>query len=461
MKNNVSFGTFLRRCFHELLPGNKFLHGWYIDLLSETLEMVENGKIKRLIVCMPPRHLKSIAVSTAFPAWTIGRDPTKKIIVASYAMPLAEKLSVDTRNLMKSYWYKSIFPMVRWSCDVNSKKKFSTKQGGFRLATSVNGSLTGEGGDLLIADDPQKPLNMANKKYREKTFDWFLNTFLSRLNSQKKGAVIIVMQRLHYDDIVGRLTNHAKFENILEKHNGWTVLNLTLIAEKMEPFRKKDEILNAESMSYQEAENIKKEIGEMYFQAQYQQSPLLCESGILPKSFIHYSNCDIEKSIQNGVFISVDVAQKCGYDNDFTAISLWTVENKTAVMFDCMNIKMEIDGVIKTLNNLLMQYNVCKILIEDKGSGTAVIQTMMQKFPSQIEAIQVKSSKSVRLYLAMPLLEKKTIMFHEKLSQDVVEQLLAFPNIKHDDIVDSITQFAYWFGNFVNKEYIEPTIRIY
>lgn len=457
-KKEISFNAFLRRCFHELLPTDILLYGWYIGILSEMLEKVENNEIKRLIVCMPPRHLKSVTVSTAFPAWLIGKDPTKKVIVASYAMPLAEKLSVDTKNLVVAPWYIEMFPSVEWSTDVNSKKKFKTTDGGFRLATSINGSLTGEGGDVLIADDPQKPLNIFSKKYREKTHDWFLNTFLSRLNNKKKGSVIIVMQRLHQDDLIGRLTKHEIFEDILQECNGWFVLNLALIAERLEPFRIQNDILNSESISLEEAEKIKQEMGQQHFQAQYQQNPSSSSGGIVPKNFIHFSQCNWKALIQNGVFVSVDVAQKCGEDNDFTAISLWVVEGSSAIMFECINTKMEIDELLKVLRGLFIKYSVCKMLIEDKGSGTAVIQTMRSKFSSQIEAIGVRASKFARLYLAMPFFEKKTILFHESLKPEVMRQLLDFPNTKHDDIVDSITQFAYWFGSVSERECIEPRV---
>jgi predicted phage terminase large subunit-like protein len=455
----IPLETFVKRCFYEISPCDPLYNNWHISLLCEVLEKVHKGEIKRLIICMPPRYLKSICVSTAFPAWVLGVSPSKRVIVASYAMPLAEKLSVDTKAIVESDWYKELFPGFTLHKSVNSKRKFLNSQGGFRLATSVNGSLTGEGADFLIADDPQKPLDMANKKYREKTHNWLLNTFFSRLNNKKNGAIIIVMQRLHIDDIIGRLTLN-KLENcLIQECNDWSILNLAAIAEQDEPFRKTGEVLNSQTEDIHTIQRIHEQMGSYHFAAQYQQNPQNSGGGHLTESQIHFVNYDINELKNNGVFISIDTAFKTGINNDYTAISIWSETGNSVVLFDVICKKMEFNDTMSMLRSLFAQYFVHKMLIEDKGSGTSIIQSLHKEFSSKIEAIKPLKSKEVRFLTAISHLENGDVEIHENVHKEVIEQLLEFPNGKHDDAVDAVSQFIAWYFKIQKRVIIEPSIR--
>jgi predicted phage terminase large subunit-like protein len=455
----IPLETFVKRCFYEISPCDPLYNNWHISLLCETLEKVHKGEIKRLIICMPPRYLKSICVSTAFPAWVLGVSPSKRVIVASYAMPLAEKLSVDTKTIVESDWYKEFFPKFALHKSVNSKRKFLNSQGGFRLATSVNGSLTGEGADFLIADDPQKPLDIVNKKYREKTHNWLLNTFFSRLNNKKNGAIVIVMQRLHVDDIVGRLTLNKLESCLIQKCNNWNVLNLAAIAKQDEPFRKAGEVLNSHTEDIYTMHKIQEQMGSYYFAAQYQQNPQNSGGGHLVESQIHFVNYDLNELQNNGVFISVDTALKVGINNDYTAISIWSETGKSVVLFDIICKKMEFNDTMVMLRSLFAQYFVHRMLIEDKGSGTGIIQNLQKDFGLKIEAIKPLKSKEVRFLMAISHLENGDIEIHENVHKDAIEQLLEFPNGKHDDAVDAVSQFITWYFKMQKRVIIEPSIR--
>lgn len=455
----VSLLSFLRRGFHYLVSTNELFYGWYISFLLDIMHFLEIKKTKRVIICMPPRHLKSVIISTILPAWVMGRDSTKKVIVSSYGMHLAETLAIDTRKIVYADWYKKMFPKTIWSKELQQKRKFLTTNGGFRLATSTDGSLTGEGGDLLIADDPQKPSQIFGKRYRDKTHQWFCNTFCSRLNNKKEGAIVVVMQRLHHDDLIGRLTNYEESDEIVFEANGWMVLNLALVAKRLEAFREKGKVLNSHTLDEESIEMIKREMGEFAFEAQYQQDPPKTNDGIIPKSFILTTNDNMSQEKQDGIFVSVDSAQKCGVENDSTAISFWAMKEERAVMFDCINKKMEIDELLRTLKDILVKNNVVKMLVEDKGSGTAVIQSLKRGFGSKIEAISASISKTSRVFGAMPYLENGTVMFYEGLPDEVFNQMLEFPYVKHDDVVDCIAQFVLWFGKNSFAKYIAPSVR--
>jgi hypothetical protein len=196
--------TFIERSFLELNPSEEFIYGEYIDLLAATLQKCCTGEIKRLIINLPPRTLKSHAASVAFPAFLLGHDPAKQIICASYGQDLAEKHARDCRTLMSSQFYKDLFPKTALSPERLSVNDFLTTAQGFRLSTSVGGVLTGRGADIIILDDPIKPDDALSETRRKATNDWFFNTALSRLNSKENGVIIIVMQRLHQQDSSAR-----------------------------------------------------------------------------------------------------------------------------------------------------------------------------------------------------------------------------------------------------------------
>ena len=169
LKNDLA--TFIHKTFNTVNHGVKYNHNWHIDLLAEYLKEVNAGNIKRLIINIPPRSLKSVCVSVAFPAWLLGNKPNSRIIVASYSELLSLKHSTDCRLVVSSKWFANTFPDFKLDDRQNEKHKFATTQNGYRFATSVGGSLTGEGGDVLIVDDPHNPQQVMSDKYRLK---WLL-----------------------------------------------------------------------------------------------------------------------------------------------------------------------------------------------------------------------------------------------------------------------------------------------
>jgi hypothetical protein len=196
--------TFMHGAFRELNPQIPFLRNWHIELIAEKLEDCSRGKNKRLIINVPPRSLKSHAATIAFPAYVLGHNPSAQIICASYGQGLSDKDSIDCRTLTTSAWYKELFP-TRLSPQKQSVQEFHTTQGGSRLATSVGGVLTGRGADFIIIDDPLKPDEALSETQRSAVNEWFDHTLYSRLNDKRTGCIVIVMQRLHEDDLVGHV----------------------------------------------------------------------------------------------------------------------------------------------------------------------------------------------------------------------------------------------------------------
>ncbi|WP_433989466.1 hypothetical protein SuNHUV7_41060 (plasmid) [Pseudoseohaeicola sp. NH-UV-7] len=192
--------SFIQRVFATVDPSSAYQHNWHIDAIAHQLERIERGEITRLIITMPPRSLKSIAASVAFPAWLLGRNPRKRVLAVSYAEGLSEKLAMDCLKVLDSPWYKECFPATRIERGRAARNDFETSKGGGRFSTSVGGTLTGRGGDIILIDDPHKPEDMNSEVKRNAVLDWYRSTLLSRLNDPGNDPIVLIQQRVHEAD---------------------------------------------------------------------------------------------------------------------------------------------------------------------------------------------------------------------------------------------------------------------
>jgi hypothetical protein len=269
----ADFRPFLEKVFSTLSPGQSFIPTWHHEAIAWQLERIRRGEIRRLIINMPPRSLKSIMASVAFPAYVFGHDPSRRIICVSYSADLAKKHANDFRAVLESHWYRTTFPITRIGPYKNSETEIEFTARGFRLSTSVGGTLTGRGGDIVIIDDPLKPDEALSETKRSAANLWFANTLLSRLDDKRTGAIVVVMQRVHIDDLTGFL---------LSQSDEWEVLSLPAIAEFDETIplaggrvhrRQFGEALSPKREPLHVLEDLKRQIGGDAFSAQYQQAP--------------------------------------------------------------------------------------------------------------------------------------------------------------------------------------------
>ena len=222
------FCTFAMRCFYELNPQTELAMNWHLYVIAAKLTAVLRGEIQRLIINLPPRHLKSLMASIAFPAWSLGLHPAAQILCVSYAQDLADKLARDCRSIMMSQWYRRIFP-TRLAPHRQAVQEFLTTRQGYRLATSNGGIITGRGADIILIDDPLKPEEALSDTQRQAANEWFSHTLYSRLNDKRNGAIVIIMQSLimqslHEDDLVGHVLAQEP----------WEVVRFSAIAEANE-----------------------------------------------------------------------------------------------------------------------------------------------------------------------------------------------------------------------------------
>lgn len=443
----ADFQDFIAQSFTTLDPSTVYAPNWHIELIAEYLQAISNEEIKRLIINLPPRYLKSISVSVAWPAWLLGHDPTKRIIVASYSQALSQKHSLDCRTLMKSEPYQQQFPDTQISTEHNRKDKFMTTQGGFRLATSVDSSLLGEGGDILILDDPYSPNQVMSKTRREHVLRWFNQTFMTRLNHKKKGAVVIIMQRLHPDDLTGHLVKHLGrfWEHLVipveEKET------TTYAFKNFEKVREAGEYLQPSREGKEEIEQLKIELGSYTFSSQYQQNPTPMKGVVLKKEWLRY----YDSLPQNPELIvhSWDTAIKADQQNHYSVCTIWYIYGNQYYLYHVMRKRMEYPELKNAIIKLSDSGSPI-ILIEDKASGSSLIQDLRHNVAMPVIPMQPKHDKLIRFAAACCFFESGNVYLpHETKTpnswfSDYETELLLFPNDDYDDQVDSTSQFFQW-----------------
>jgi hypothetical protein len=266
-----NFDAFAEKAFATLAPGQTFVPAWYLQAIGWRLEQVRCGELRRLIINLPPRSLKSVLASVAFPAFVLGHDPSQRVICVSYSGDLAKKHANDFRAVMEASWYRALFPAARIGRK-DSETEIEMTARGFRLATSVGGTLTGRGAQIIVIDDPLKPEDALSEPKRTAANQWFNSTLMSRLDDKRTGAIVIVMQRLHVDDLTGFVRSLA---------DDWTVLSLPAIATVDEEIplsateahlRRISDVLAPGREPLWVLEELRQQLGSDAFSAQYQQT---------------------------------------------------------------------------------------------------------------------------------------------------------------------------------------------
>jgi predicted phage terminase large subunit-like protein len=431
------FVSFIRMTADLLWHGAELLMNWYIVAIAYHLELVRLGVINRLIINAPPRYLKSLVTSV------VGQDPTKRLIVASYGADLAVKLANDCRTVINSPRYKSIFPGLQISRMKNTESEITTTRGGFRLATSVDGSLTGRGGHILIIDDPLKPSDACSDAKRDHVNTWFKNTLYSRLDDKQKGAIIIVMQRLHDDDLCGFL---------LKNSHDWVVLNLPAIALKNEQIpigdgrfydRHIGDVLHPERESKSDLDKIRSDIGEDVFAAQYQQCPSQPTGYLIKRDSIQRYNLPPIRTESHFVIQSWDTAIQVNANNDFSVCATLLVdEHRNYYLLEVLIDRLLYPELKAQAISQAEKHRPDKILIEEAGLlGRTLIKDLKAAGLPAVGVIPA-GDKLTRVSLQLEKFANRQMFLPTEAPWLVgfENELFAFPNGRYDDQVDALIQ---------------------
>jgi predicted phage terminase large subunit-like protein len=363
----------------------------------------------------------------------------------SYSQELAVKHANDCRTVMNSPWYRRAFPHTRIDPGKNTETEFMTTQRGFRLSTSVGGTLTGRGGDLIIIDDPIKPADAMSDTTRQRLIDWYGTTLLSRLDDKENGAIVLVMQRLHVGDLAGHLLEGG----------GWLHLNLPAIAEIEQSVeigpgrfhtRKVGDLLHPARESRQTLDAMKIAMGSATFSAQYQQSPIPPGGNMIAWNWFRWFEPNGEVEVDD-VVISWDTAMKATELADYSVGTVWGRKGDLYYLVDLIRVRLDYPALRRKIIEVYDQWHRPTILIEDAGSGTSLLQDLYEQ---NIPAVGIKpeGDKVMRMSAQTAKIEAGAVHLPRNAPwlDDLRSEVLAFPNGIHDDQVDSISQALGWMS---------------
>jgi predicted phage terminase large subunit-like protein len=500
-----SLAYFFRRAWRFIDPA-PFVDGWVVDALTDHLEAVAYGDIRRLLINIPPRMLKSSLCSVAFSPWVWAQrhrsatsGPGVSFLHASYAYPLAIRDSVKRRRVVKSTWYQRLFgSRVTISDDQDQKIRFKNTAGGESLITSVDSGVTGEGGGIIIVDDPNNAREALSEAVIESTNEeWWDGSMQTRLNDPRNGAIIVIQQRLGERDLSGHI-----LEN--DRRSEWTHLCLPMRYESgrsfttvigwTDPRIDDGELLWPERFGEEDVDRLERAMGMWRAAGQLQQRPEPKGGGIIKRDWWQLWPPGGEPKDLNGAILqtatfppcsfilaSLDTAYTSKTFNDPSAMTIWgvfpgdivraderiaqqvqdirtdmraerIVYTETAnrvILLNAWSDHLELHGLVQKVVATCRRYKVDKLIIEDKAAGHSVAQEIRRLFQHEDWAVQLinpnrmknsngEADKMARLYSIQHLFEERMVYAPERLwSEQVMAQCGTFPNAQNDDLVDT------------------------
>ena len=468
----------------KYIDPSEFCPGAPLQAVCEHLEAVAYGDIKRLIINIPPRMSKSSMTSVAFPAWTWAQryesptsGPGTQFLHASYSHILSLRDSVKCRRLIESPWYRELWgDRFRLTSDQNTKTRFDNSRSGSRYCTSVGATLTGEGGNIIIVDDPNAAQEAFSEATIATTIEWWDSALSTRLNNLKDGAFIIIQQRLAENDLTG---------HILEKNVGdWTHLMLPMRYESdraaliypnkigwMDWRTEEGELLWPERFAEEEVNSLERTLGPFSAAGQLQQRPEIKGGGVIKREWWTLWDQPQWPQIEY-VVASLDTAYTTKQENDFSAMSVWGVfsgesvaqANKilghdgrvqniqrvtaerapNAIMTNAWQERLEFHDLITKVVDTCRKYKVDRLLIENKAAGHSVAQELRRIYNNEDFAVQLVDPKNqdklARLYSIQHIFSEGMIWAPDTVWSDmVISQVAMFPKGTHDDIVDTVS----------------------
>lgn len=482
----ASLHEFTKQAWEICEPGAKFIDGWHIRVICDHLQAAAEGRIRNLIINLPPRHMKSLLVAVMFPMWVWTFKPEYRWLFSSYSGNLSMRDSLKCRRLVQSAWYQNNWgAKVKLISDQNVKTFFETDRYGYRFATSVGGTTTGMGGNAIITDDPHSAMEAQSDTIREGVIEWYDQAMSTRLNDPKTGIKILVMQRLHERDLTGHLLKQGGYE-LLCLPAEYDMVERSTSLGKYDPRTKQGELLWPELYGAEEIAKLKLALGTYGAAGQLQQRPSPEGGGIIKIKDIMLFPADIPIPPISYLVQSYDTAFSAKTTNDPSACTVWGItkyKNKNiAIMLDAwdehlgypeLRARMLDDWKDSYAGDKNDQQNKPKksdlMLIEEKASGQSLLQDLRGANLPVHGYNPGNGDKTVRAHMVTPLIECQCIYVPESKkkpgqpvswAKKVLDQLEKFPNDEHDDYVDTFTQAMIYFrdGGFLELDFHEPEV---
>ena len=448
----TDLSAFLMKVFETLHPGEPPLfRAWYIRAMCHAFAEIKAGRKRRLVVTVPPRHLKSVTASVAFVAWLLGHKPALKIMVASYSQDLARYHSNLTRTIMETDWYKEDFPGTSISERGNRALELETTAGGVRKAVSVGGSITGFGADIIIVDDCMKADEARSPVTREELRSWFDNTLSTRLNDKASGSIVSIQQRLHEDDLPAYL---------LEK--GYEHLNLPAIADREKSVaigpdqfhsRQVGDLLNPARESCAVLGQLRRDLGPAVFAAQYQQDPVAPEGNLIRMEWFGVYEERPERHEFLKVVQSWDTGMSAAPTSDFSVCTTWGFhrEARKWYLLDVLRERLDFPDLKRAVIRLHEQWAADRVIIEKACSGISLSHELRTSGPFRPIMLHPTTSKEERFTGCLAEVEGGNFILPADAPWLAAfrSELRSFPSGRYDDQADSFSQFVgYQRGNW-------------
>jgi len=455
----------VRQAWPVIEPLTPFVPGWHIDAIVDHLEAVTRGDIRNLLINVPPRHMKSLLVSVLWPAWEWILHPERRWLYSSYTASLSIRDSVKCRTLIESPWYQRFWgDRYALASDQNTKTRFDNDRSGYRIATSVEGAATGEGGDRVVCDDPHNVQEALSDSIRKGTIEWFDVVMSTRVNDPKTAAKVVVMQRCHQLDLGGHLLEQGGWEHLClpAEYEGPT---RTTSIGFSDPRTQPGELLWPERFGPAEIEGLKISLGSYGVAGQLQQRPSPAGGGIikrpwfrfwqspganLPPISVHFPDGTERLVIAHEIgkvdeqAQSWDCAFKDQETSDYVVGQVWGRVGASFLLLDQVRTRMDCPATVRAVSALSTKWpGCCAKLIEDKANGSAVIQMLSNQIPGLLP-VNPEGGKVARAAAVSPLIEAGNVYLpHPQMFpwvNDFIEECVQFPNGAHDDQVDAMTQ---------------------
>jgi predicted phage terminase large subunit-like protein len=444
------FCAFAEKAWETISGGQSMDWNWHIDAIAHRLNQVAGGNCRRLLVTMPPRNGKTKLISIIWVAWQLGLDPTKNFVCVSYSNELSSGFARQCLAIMESAWYRELFPGTVISAKRSAAHDFETTRGGGRLATSVSGTLTGRGGDIIILDDVIKPDEAASETTRENVNTWYRSTLTSRLNDKRSGAIICVMQRLHQFDLAGLMIESGQ----------WQHLKLAAIASEDEivpltrgqfHHRRAGEVLHPSRESREVLDEQRQTMGSELFNAQYQQDPVPAGGLVFKSDWLGTYDPALLERWGGRIIQSWDTANKTGETNAWSACVTALVIGKSIYLLNVFRARLEAPELLKQAIALGLQYRPHALLIEDKASGEGLIPFLRAERDPVLHPIPraPNADKLSRARGVSPMVEQGRLFLPQEAQWlgEFKSELLGFPNVRYCDQVDALVQLLDWLRN--------------
>ena len=438
--------SFVEASFAVLEPGNTFIAARYLELLCAALMQVDARAVKRLIINMPPRHLKSIVTSVIFPAWLLMRDPKTKLALICHSDMLANDLALKCKRLIEADFYRDSAPGMQIRPDRDRRMDFETTEGGGLYAASIGSGITGRGFDHIIIDDPIAAHDALSAAERERVQEAFDGMISSRLDDPVRGTITAVQQRLHEADLSGYLLSRG----------GWELLSLPLIAEeeKTHKFgncewrRPVGDILLPSRFPEVEIDKIRAYNGEAIFATQWQQNPTSTRGELIKSEYLN--SIDACPTSANRIFIAVDTAVKQTTTSDYTVFLVIATDGLRHYILDVLRARLDPVQICDAAVQLLQIYRVERLLIEDSASGPGLHAMLAAKgHRAELRPVGGRTKQErVEKHLHSFVDGKVYVLNNQPWTVDFRNELVRFPLGRYNDQVDALTLYLeYMFSS--------------